>query len=284
MDARAGLVVQPVILAAGKGKRILTEATEAGLGERPKVLYELNSKPLLDYVLRVVEEATSVLSDEVTLLKPIVVVGFMKDLVINFVGDRGVCVEQLPSPMGTGHAVLVTEPQVPASADAVLVLNGDMPAWHATTIAGLCRLFAAHRPTVALNTVIFTDEKYTADFFAYGRIIRKDGAPQRIVEQRDATEEERKVPECNPSLYCFDRQWVFQELKKLKNDNSQSEYYLTDLLEMALNEGLAIETVACRDWREALGVNTLEQLKLTEELITKQDAGSVGPGGDTQNI
>ena len=269
MDERAGLIVQPVILAAGKGQRIINEAMAAGLGELPKVLYPLHNRPLLDYVLAAVSEATTELAGEIELLKPIVVVGFMKEKVTGFVGDRATFVEQLPSPMGTGHAVLVTEQAVDPRATAVLVLNGDMPAWKPSSIASLCRKFVADQPSIALGTVNFTDDHYTADFFAYGRMVRDEaGRLLRITEQRDATDEERQISECNPSLYCFDRQWLFPALHKLKNDNSQSEYYLTDLLEMALQEDHVVETEPCQDWREALGVNTLDQLKLAEDLLS----------------
>lgn len=268
MDAGAELVVQPVILAAGKGTRIINEAMAAGLAELPKVLYPLRGKPLIEYILTAVSGAASGLPKGIKMRPPIVVVGFMKDTVIKQVGDRGRCVEQLPSPLGTGHAVLVSEPAVPAEANAILVLNGDMPAWHPTTIINLCRHFQATRPAITLGTVEFSDPKYTADFFAYGRMVRDEaGHILKITEQRDATDEERRISECNPSLYCFDRTWLFPALHRLKNDNSQSEYYLTDLLEMALGEGQTVETVPSRDWREALGVNTLDQLRLAEELL-----------------
>lgn len=260
--------IQPVVLAAGKGTRIISEAIDAGLGELPKVLYPLNGRPLLDYVLDSMAAATKLLSDQVEMLQPIVVVGFMKDAVIAHVGDRATFVEQLPSPLGTGHAVLVTESSVAPDVDAVLVMNGDMPAWHPETIVNLVRRFVADQPTIALGTVDFTDPQYTADFFAYGRMVR-DGSGQlvKITEQRDATPEERQISECNPSLYCFSTAWLWPALHRLKNDNSQSEYYLTDLLEMALADKQSVETVPGRDWREALGVNTLDQLKLAEELL-----------------
>jgi bifunctional UDP-N-acetylglucosamine pyrophosphorylase/glucosamine-1-phosphate N-acetyltransferase len=268
MDEKAEIVVQPVILAAGKGQRIINEAMAAGLGELPKVLYPLNNRPLLDYVLDAVAAAATELAGEMTLVKPIVVVGFMKDQVTAHVGDRATFVEQLPSPLGTGHAVMVTEEAIDPRATAVLVLNGDMPAWKPSSIAQLCRKFVADRPSIALGTVDFTDSHYTADFFAYGRMVRDEsGRLLRIREQRDASDEERQISECNPSLYCFDRTWLFPALHRLKNNNSQAEYYLTDLLEMALAEKHVVETEPCQDWREALGVNTLDQLKLAEELL-----------------
>lgn len=263
--------IQPVILAAGKGTRIITDAVAAGMAELPKVLYPLKGRPLIDWVLDAVDQTRPLLAESgIELKRPVVVVGFMKEKVEAAVSGRATCVEQLPSPLGTGHAVQVSEPAIEADADAVLVLNGDMPEWHPDTIAGVCRQFAdsAKQCVLALGTVEFTDQVYNADFFAYGRILRDEaGRLVKIVEQRDASEEERQIKECNPSLYCFDREWLFSALSRLSNQNSQGEYYLTDLLAMALHEGKEVASSSSRDWREALGVNTLEQLQLAEQLI-----------------
>lgn len=261
--------IQPIILAAGNGKRIIQEAMAEGLGELPKVLYPLQGRPLIDYVLDgVAAAAEQVKEDAIELLKPIVVVKFMQELVREHLGERVTYVEQNPAPLGTGHAVLVTESAVPTEVDQVLVLNGDMPAWQPSTIAKVLRQAAQTKSTLTLATVDFTDPHFDTVFFAYGRIIRDaQGKLLKIVEQRDTDAAELKISECNPSLYCFDRSWVFKALHQLKNDNSQHEYYLTDLLGMAIEQGRAVQTVPVADWREALGVNTLEQLHLTEKLL-----------------
>lgn len=263
------IVIQPVILAAGNGRRIIREAMAAGMGELPKVLYPLHKKPLIDYPLeRLVEVKQQLAADEVVLKKPLVVVKFMQELVRSHLKDRVEYVEQNPKPLGTGHAVLVCESKVATDVDGVLVLNGDMPAWRAETIINLINLFVRDKPTLALATVLFTDPKYDTNFFAYGRIIRDDqGRLQRIVEQKDASPEEQQVSECNPSLYCFKRDWLFSALREVKNNNSQKEYYLTDLLSIAINQNQPVESVEVVDWREALGVNTLAQLELTAGLL-----------------
>lgn len=260
--------IQPIILAAGNGKRIIQEAMANGMGELPKVLYLLNDKPLIDYVLNSVAQATTELANEIELLKPIVVVKFMQEKVREHLGDRVNYVEQNPAPLGTGHAVLVTESAVPSSANYLLVLNGDMPAWHSSTMVEVIRESCRGHQILTLATVNFTNQQYSANFFVYGRIVRdQHNKLQKIVEQRDATAEELAISECNPSLYCFERQWAFKALHELKNDNSQQEYYLTDLLALAIEQQQKVGTVAVSDWREALGVNTLDQLKLTEELL-----------------
>ena len=263
------LVVQTVILAAGKGKRIIEEAKEEGLGERPKVLYNLNEKPLIDYVIDTLSKVKQILPSDIELLKPIAVVNFMQTLVRNHLRDQVTYVEQKPAPLGTGHAVQVCRDAVIKSgADVVLVLNGDMPAWSAQTISNLIIQHREQLPVITLGTVNFTDKIYNANFFAYGRIIRdKSGHLKKILEQREASEEELKINECNPSLYIFDSVWLFAALKKVKNNNSQKEYYLTDLLKIAIDEKQPVKTAKVKDWKEALGINTLEQLKLAESLL-----------------
>ena len=263
------LIIQPVILAAGKGKRILKEAKEEGLGEMPKVLYPLKNKPLIDYVLETLVAVKKGLPVEIELKKPIAVVNFMQSVVRNHLKDKVTYVEQKPAPLGTGHAVQVCCDAVKKSgAGVVLALNGDMPAWSAKTIIGLIIKHAQTLPVLTLATVEFNDSKYSAKFFAYGRIVRdeKNGL-KKIVEQRDAKAEELEINECNPSLYLFETKWLFEALKKVKNNNSQKEYYSTDLLKIAIDERQKVVTSLVGDWREALGVNTLEQLKLAEKLL-----------------
>lgn len=265
-------VIQPVVLAAGKGTRIVADAIEAGLGELPKVLYPLHGTLLIDYPLRSLQQVAAEYP-EIEWRTPIVVVGFMQERVRAHLGDTVHYVEQT-DPQGTGHAVQVCKSAIPDDVDGVLVLNGDMPAWKPSTIAGVATEFAEQRPTIALSVVNFTDAQYNANFFAYGRIVRDaEGRVQRIVEQKDATDEERAITECNPSLYCFDRAWLFSALDHITTNNSQGQYYLTDLLELAIKDHKVVETLPAADWREALGVNTLDQLQLAEQLLTDHADG-----------
>lgn len=260
--------VRPVILAAGKGKRIVQEALAAGLGDLPKVLYPLNNKPLIDYPLTMLDEVRAVSEKGWELLPTVLVVGHGQDLVREHVGDRAEYVDQQEM-LGTGHAVRVCE-EATVGADAVLVINGDMPAWHPETIIKLVDCYLENdKPAVVLGTVLFNDPHYSANFFAYGRIVRDQaGEIIKIVEQKDASEEEQAINECNPSLYCFKRDWLFNALDKVDNKNSQGEYYLTDVLEIASKDQQKITSVQAAEWKEALGVNTLEQLELATKLLS----------------
>ncbi len=234
-----------VILAAGQGTRMRSDL--------PKVLHPLAGQPLLEHV---VTTARNLDAQDIHVVYGHGGEGVRTDLAhlqVNWVLQA----EQL----GTGHAVAQALPAIAAD-HTVLVLYGDVSLITSSTLVPL--IDQAQHGALALLTATL------ADPHGYGRIVRAaNQAVTRIVEQKDATEEELKITECNPSLYCFDHRWLFGALSQVTNNNSQSEYYLTDLLELAIKEGKRVETQPTKDWREALGVNTLEQLTLAEELLTE---------------
>ena len=118
---------------------------------------------------------------------------------------------------------------------------------------------------MAISTVPDFNE-WRSSFLSFGRLVRdKEGNLSKIVEAKDASEEEQKIKEINPGYMCFEASWLWEHLHMLKNDNIQKEYYLVDLISMAFNEGKKISTISIEP-REALGVNTKEQLELIENL------------------
>lgn len=246
--------VRAVILAAGDGKRMKSTT--------PKVLSLLRGKPLVGHVLDHVEEAG------VFSLEPVVVVCANHRLVQDSVKDRAVyAIQELQ--LGTGHAVAAAEPVLKESADHVAVVYGDMPFLSAASLRRLVERHLERDNTVTLLTVIVPHfEGSLAPFQSFGRIVRRsaDGHIARIVEYRDATEEEKKIREVNPSYFCFRASWLWPHVKTLKNENAQGEYYLVDLLKMAIDEGEKISSIPIEP-KEALGVNTQEDLILAESLI-----------------
>lgn len=242
-----------VILAAGKGKRMGVEI--------PKVLVLLKGEPVLYHILRSVRAAGI---DP----HPIVVVGENKPLVEMSLREGGFAVEYVVQneQLGTGHAVRVVEAAV-GSADSVLVLYGDHPFVSPATIGNIARLHEAERAVLALATLIVPDfEGWRVSFADFGRIIRNEqGAIDRIVEKKDATPEELAVRELNPAFFCFNAPWLWQSLAKLKNANAQGEYYLTDLVKMAMNEGVKITSLVI-DAKEGAGINTQTHLAAAEML------------------
>jgi UDP-N-acetylglucosamine diphosphorylase/glucosamine-1-phosphate N-acetyltransferase len=241
-----------VIMAAGKGKRMKDP-------NLPKVMYKVNGKPMVHYV---VDLARKVGSHSV-----IVIVGNKRELVMEYLrGMFGNHVEFAvqEEQLGTGHAVLQTEKMLSDFEGEVLVLSGDVPILTERTIN---RLIDEHYKSQAIATVL------TAKIdnpMGYGRIVRReDGAVDRIVEEKDATNQQRKINEINSGIYLFSRKNLFEALHHIKADNSQNEYYLTDVLGYFAKQGKRISAVVTEDFNETRGVNTPEQLAELEKIAQK---------------
>lgn len=236
-----------VILAGGLGKRMQTEL--------PKVLNELHGKPLICHVLDAV--ATSGVCEH-----PVIVVGKKRELVMEALGPEyryAVQEEQL----GTGHAVSMARESLVKSSKPVIVLYGDMPYVSAETIRTLAERHVETGAKLSMATVTVPDfDGWRAGFYDFGRIVR-DGSEKivRSVEKKDASLEELAITEVNPCYFCFDSAWLWEHLAKLGNTNAQGEYYLTDLVKIAVTEGIPISSISI-DAKEALGVNTKEHLDL----------------------
>jgi bifunctional UDP-N-acetylglucosamine pyrophosphorylase/glucosamine-1-phosphate N-acetyltransferase len=214
-----------VILAAGEGKRMQSTL--------PKVMIELKGRPLIDYVVSAVEK---------TGIKPVAVVSARDTLAQNYLGERAGYVIQ-EKQLGTGHAVAQTESSLE---------NSD---------------HTASQATITLGAITVTDfNEWRSSLKDFGRIVRNNsGEIVKSVELKDATPDEASSNELNPCYYVFEAKWLWENLKKLTNDNSQGEYYLTDLIEMAVHEGKKISSVAI-DPKEAIGINTQEGLAMAEGL------------------
>lgn len=235
-----------VILAAGDGSRMKSNT--------PKVMSLLHNKPLVAHVMDNVEAAECA-------SKTAVVVCKNHTLVQDCLGDRAVYPVQKEQ-LGTGHAAAAAQSVLENNVDHVMVLYGDMPFLTPASIQRLAQEHVEKKNKLTLMTVTVPhfDEPYEG-FYHFGRIIRgeHDGQIERIVERKDATEEERTIRELNPSYFCFHAEWLWDHVTKLKNNNVQQEYYLTDLLQMAIDEGERISSIPV-DPKEAVGVNTKEDL------------------------
>jgi bifunctional UDP-N-acetylglucosamine pyrophosphorylase / glucosamine-1-phosphate N-acetyltransferase len=224
-----------VILAAGEGKRMRSRT--------PKMLHRMCGRPLIAYPLRLART----LSDRV-----VMVVGPGADDVRALVGQDVAIAEQLER-LGTGHAVLQARSACPAEG-IILVLAGDMPLLSLETLE---RLVQHHRATGAAATVLTAVVERPQ---GYGRVLRQGGRVKRIVEDRDATDDQKKINEINTSVYCFDAKRLWPTLGELKPDNDQGELYLTDVVGLLARAGAGVEGVAVGDPAEALGVNDRKQL------------------------
>lgn len=242
-----------VILAAGKGKR---------LGQPfPKALTPIGGKPILQYLIE------SIKASKVESL-PVVVIGpDMPELCADF-GEKCDYARQIEQ-LGTGHALMSAKENVQDS-DAVIVLYGDHPFISTETIDRLIDRHAYGDNAITMMTVALENfDEWHCAFAHWGRILRgEDGHIKGIREYKDASEEERAIMEVNPSLFCFDTKWMLENIDALKNENAQGEYYLTDLVEMAVEQGKRISSLEIRP-EEAIGINTPEECKVAESVLMK---------------
>ncbi len=237
-----------VILAAGKGTRMKSVL--------PKVLHQAAGKPMVQHVIDAARLAGA--------RRNIVVVGFGAELVRSALRGKVEIVVQAEQ-LGTGHAVRMAEPLLKAEHGTVMVLCGDTPL---LTGALLSRLYEAHKKARAKATVLTA---IMPDATGYGRVIRSaTGAVEKIVEDKDATDEERKVQEVNSGIYCFAADALFSALAEVNCDNAQGEYYLPDVLSILREKGEKIWAVAAEDYEETLGVNSRVQLSAAEKILRRR--------------
>ena len=245
--------IQVVILAAGHGKRMQSEL--------PKVLIPLHGKPLVAHVLDAVRESG-------ICNRPVVIVGQQRELVMQTLGSDYEYIVQ-EEQLGTGHAVRSTKKILEEKADHVMVLYGDHPFISPETIKKLAEkhLQSDAKITMAIVKLIDFLEWKSIFYTNFGRVVRNsNGEISKIIEFKDTSnDDERKIKEVNPSYFCFDSKWLWKNLEKLKTDNVQKEYYLTDLVKIAMQDKEKIESVDI-DPQEALGVNSRAELEILEKL------------------
>lgn len=241
-----------LILAAGKGTRMKSDMA--------KVLHILEGRPLLYYSL---EAARSAGAEKI-----IVIVGHQSDRVREAFPDPDlVFVEQKPQ-LGTGHAVMQAGEALKNYQGLTVILCGDVPLLKPQTIQSLIR---THREAKACVTVLTTKPPGP---HAYGRIVKNaQGDVLKIVEHRDATENERQILEINTGIYCVDTPFLFSALVQVKNDNQQKEYYLTDIVEISRREGRKVHACFTADYVEVMGINTLEELDKAANYLQKPTSG-----------
>lgn len=235
-----------IILAAGKGTRMKSEL--------PKVLHKVNGLSMIGHILETLREVNV---DEV-----VAVVGYKHELVEEEIGDKCECVVQEPQ-LGTGHAVMQAQ-QFAGKEGITLVANGDCPCITKETYASMYE--ACEDADMVILTTKLDDAK------SYGRVVRnEEGIVEKIVEYKDASEEERQIKEINTGIYAFNNEALFNGLNKLTNDNAQNEYYITDMVEILKKEGKIIKAVLVEDSEEVQGINDIDELKQAEEYLKRRD-------------
>lgn len=234
-----------VIMAAGKGTRMNSN--------RSKLVHKIYGKEL---VKRVVELAEKIGSDEI-----VAVVGHLREQVQEVLGDsvKYAYQEEL---LGTGHAVMQAKKYLEGKKGKVVILYGDVPIIRPETLKGLINKSIKNKEYATLLTAKYENPT------GYGRIIRDEGGNiKAIVEEKDADPLQKKIKEINSGIYCFDIEELLKALEKVNNNNSQGEYYLTDVIKIMNDEGLKTGAVIVEDNTEILGVNDRSQLELLTRVL-----------------
>ncbi len=235
-----------IILAAGKGTRMKSSLV--------KVLHPLCGKPMLTYPVAVAREVGSE--------KIVVIVGHQAELVKGNIKDKELIFVEQKEQLGTGHAVLQARDEFLDLDGTILILCGDVPLLMFSTLGALLvRHFSEDAEVTVLTTIL-------ADPFGYGRIVKgREGDVLKIVEERDATLEEKKIREINTGIYCVKSSFLFEAVGDIGNENVQGEYYLTDIIEIARKRGYIARSFMTNDPAEVMGINTPDDLERANRII-----------------
>ncbi len=247
MSATAPLAV---VLAAGKGTRMKSEL--------PKVLFPVLGRPMVEFVLEALEAAG--------IRRKVIVVGYRADQVRSVLQSwPGVEFAEQTEQLGTGHAVMMCRSQIESHRGPIVIVTGDSPLLHPSSLQKLLDHFQTHRPACLLGTLEKDDPT------GLGRIVRsEEGEFLGIVEEKDATDEQRRIREVNMSTYVFDPEALLRSLEQLDNRNQQGEYYITDCPGILKAAGQRVEALPVLEPCEALSINRVEDIPPVEAALRER--------------
>ncbi|MCX5897951.1 MAG: bifunctional UDP-N-acetylglucosamine diphosphorylase/glucosamine-1-phosphate N-acetyltransferase GlmU [Proteobacteria bacterium] len=238
-----------ILLAAGKGTRMKSDTA--------KVLHPVAGRPMLFYPLKI--------SQAFSPQKLVVVVGHQAGQVEQVFSNEDLFFVRQEQQLGSGHAVAVTEETLRDFAGTVLIMCGDVPLIRVETITRLLNEHRQRDATVSVLTVNLQDPA------GYGRVVRDAaGMIQRIVEHRDATGEQRRIQEINTGIYCCQSSFLYAALKNIEKNNDQGEYYLPDIIHLAVKEGKQALAVLTEDAQEVAGINDRIDLAEAERVMRER--------------
>ena len=244
-----------VILAGGKGTRL-------NCTDRPKVMLDLNGKPIVEYVTDTLRHMG--FEDKQICL----VVGFKHEVVEDYFGDSFVYALQ-EEQLGTGHAVMMAEGVMKDKFERIVVLYGDSPFITEKSILEIIKNNIENKNIITMTSIVSPNyEAENARFFDFGRVVRNaENKIVNITEKKDCTEEQLQIKEGNAGYYCFENNWLWKNLQNIKTNNIQNEYYLTDLVHIAISQNEKVESVIISS-EETFGINTLEQLEQAKQKLS----------------
>lgn len=241
------MTLQSIILAAGQGTRMRSNL--------PKVLHPLLGKPLVYYSLNAAQKVSGI--------TPVMVIGHGGEEVRQVVGGAARFVLQEPQ-LGTGHAVQQTMRLLQGHSDQVLVTYADMPLLRAETFEQLVEAHQSHKGPITLLTVVEDDPR------GFGRIVRNEGGNvTAIVEEAEASLEQLEIKELNASVYCFDSSWLWDNIESIPL-SKKGEYYLTELVGLAVQQDLPVQALVLEDSEEAIGINSRVHLAEAEVILRER--------------
>ncbi len=244
--------ITAVILAAGQGTR-MHSAT-------PKVLHPLLGRPMVWYALESAQKASG--------SKPVLIIGHGAEAVRQIVGEAAHFVLQEPQ-LGTGHAVQQAETLLKNKTDLVLVTSADMPLLSVKTLEDLIQTHQRGQSSFPQPSPITILTVIAEDARGFGRVIRtSEGEVKAVIEEAQASKEQLAINELNASVYCFNADWLWEALDRISL-SPKGEYYLTDLVGIAVDQGLPVQSLTLEDASEALGINTRIHLSEAEAILRR---------------
>ena len=239
--------LKTLILAAGKGTRMKSSI--------PKIIHKVNGVPMISKIINVLNN----LNPEENIL----ILGYKKEEVLKVVGEDSSYVLQNEQ-LGTGHAVMQAKEELKDYDGDVMILCGDTPLLKSETLKALYDFHKSTNATTTILTSIYENP------FGYGRIIKENGLVKAIVEEKEATQEIKKIKEVNAGVYCFNAKELFKALDKIDNNNEKGEYYLTDVIGIQVKENKKVQSFILEDSQEILGVNSKVELAIANQVLRER--------------
>ena len=248
--------LKSIIMAAGKGSRMMSEL--------PKVIHLAHSKPM---VVRIIDALNALDVEE-----NILILGHKREKVLEVLGNDISYVIQ-EEQLGTGHAVKQAEEKIKNYNGDILIINGDIPLIQKETLVNFYNEYKKENADGIVLTAIFDNP------FSYGRIFKENDRVLKIVEEKEANEEQKKIKEVNAGVYIFKAQHLAYALGKINNNNEKGEYYLTDVIEILASENKKIISYSLEDSIEIQGVNSKVELALVSRVLRERKNKSLMESG-----